>query len=151
MSKILKGPPGSPLPLCSGTSMVSIKTIDPFFVVPHVGQTDEPLPQLLARKNDATTAARTTTGNIFDLMEHPPAIFAWGPTSIKRPSSPTHRSRMRSCRSPYQTSKFSHQARSRCLLEQELNPLQCHKVIAWRDPLHAWILELIHVEIELQQ
>src|SRR4029077_960412 len=151
MSKMLNGPPGSPLPLCSGTSMTAMRPTVPCVSVPQVGQTDEPFPQLLANRNAASTPARTTKGNIFDLIESPPAIFARGPTCLKKPNSLTQRSGMRSCRPPYESSKFPHPRRCRCLLEPELDPLQCHEVVSGQDSLHARILQPVHVEVELQQ
>ena len=54
MSKMLKGPPGSPLPLCSGTSITSINPTVPFLSVPQTGQLAGP-PQLF----EIRTAVRT--------------------------------------------------------------------------------------------
>src|SRR6201987_3882820 len=75
MSKMLKGPPGSPLPLCSGTSITSINPTVAFLSVPQVGQFAGP-PQLLEISVDTSTIAKATRGNIFDLIESPPTMFA---------------------------------------------------------------------------
>src|SRR5580700_6620339 len=79
MSKMLNGPPGSPLGLCSGTNMTSISPIVPFLVVPQTGQPAGPLPQLFEIKIDPNSTTRARTCNIFGLIEAPPTIFARGP------------------------------------------------------------------------
>jgi hypothetical protein len=81
MSKMLKGPPGSPLGLCSGTSITSINPTVPFLSVPQVGQFAGP-PQLFEIKVAVRTIAKATRGNIFDLIESPPTMFAGGPTTL---------------------------------------------------------------------
>src|ERR1700722_17596051 len=67
MSKMLNGPPGSPLGLCSGTNMTSISPIVPFLVVPQTGQPAGPLPQLFEIKIDPNSTTRARTCNIFGL------------------------------------------------------------------------------------
>src|SRR5580700_1336672 len=65
MSKELKGPPGSPVLLCSGTAMTSITAYWPFSVVPQVGHPDT-LPQPLKMTNIVAT---TTVNRILVLIE----------------------------------------------------------------------------------
>jgi hypothetical protein len=79
MSKMLKGPPGSPVALCSGTSMTSINPTVAFLSVPQTGQFAGP-PQLFEIKVEVSTIAKATRGNIFDLIESPPTMFG-GPTT----------------------------------------------------------------------
>jgi hypothetical protein len=52
--------------------------IVPFLSVPQVGQFLA-LPQLFAIKTATSTTPRTRRGNIFDLIESPPTMFAGGP------------------------------------------------------------------------
>jgi hypothetical protein len=61
--------------LCSGTSITSINPTVAFLSVPQVGQFAGPL-QLFEIKEDASTIAKATRGNIFDLIESPPTMFA---------------------------------------------------------------------------
>src|ERR1700693_2327793 len=81
MSNMLKGPPGSPLGLCSGTIMTSISPIVPFLSVPQTGQLGV-LPQLF-KINTANTATKASKGSVFDFIEFPPTIFAGGRTTVK--------------------------------------------------------------------
>src|ERR1700691_1921511 len=84
MSKILKGPPGSPLGLCSGTSMTSIKPIVPFLSVPQTGQFLELLLQLLEMNITPSRATRDRSGSIFGFIKFPPTKSAGGRTKISR-------------------------------------------------------------------
>src|SRR5579862_3782515 len=77
ISKILNGPPGSPLGLCSGTIITSISPIVPFLSVPHTGQFFSLLPQLF-KINTANSATKARKGSVFDFIEFPPTIFAGG-------------------------------------------------------------------------
>jgi hypothetical protein len=74
---MLKGPPGSPLGLCSGTIITSIKLTPPFWFVPQTGQfwLPTPFPQLTAKKEDPSSTAKARTGSSFDFIALPPAIF----------------------------------------------------------------------------
>src|SRR5216683_4712631 len=71
MSKELKGPPGSPVGLCSGTGMTFRTPYAPFTVVPHVGQNGCE-PQLFKRTPSANTAATSINFASLDLIEKPP-------------------------------------------------------------------------------
>src|SRR6202451_976196 len=84
MSKILKGPPGSPLGLCSGTSMTSIKPIVPFLSVPQTGQLLELLLQLLEMNITPSRATRDRRGSIFGFIKFPPTKSAGGRTKISK-------------------------------------------------------------------
>src|ERR1700722_598424 len=74
MSKMLNGPPGSPLGLCSGTSMTSISPIGPFFCVPHTGQPGELPPQLFKTNSAPSRAMRFRSGTILVFIQSPPTI-----------------------------------------------------------------------------
>src|ERR1700722_14284622 len=67
ISKILNGPPGSPLGLCSGTIITSISPIVPCLSVPQTGQFFE-LPQLFESKIAPNSATNVRRGNIFVLI-----------------------------------------------------------------------------------
>src|SRR6266849_11082185 len=71
MSKEVKGPPGSPVGLCSGTGMTFRTPYAPFTVVPHVGQNGCE-PQLFKRTPSANTAATSINFASLDLIEKPP-------------------------------------------------------------------------------
>src|SRR5580704_19226657 len=81
ISKMLNGPPGSPLGLCSGTSITSISPIVPFLSVPHTGQFFSLFPQLFRMKT-ANSATKASKGSVFDFIEFPPTIFAGGRTTL---------------------------------------------------------------------
>src|SRR5579862_7795638 len=83
ISKILNGPPGSPLGLCSGTIITSISPIVPFLSVPQTGQFFA-LPQLFEIKIAPNSATNVRRGNIFALIKFPPTIFAGGRTAVSR-------------------------------------------------------------------
>jgi hypothetical protein len=73
--------------------MTSIKPTVAFLSVPQVGQFAGP-PQLFEIKVEVSTIAKATRGNIFDLIESPPTMFAGSPAtpSIKAaldPSAPS--------------------------------------------------------------
>src|ERR1700730_12243387 len=72
MSKMLKGPPGSPFGLCSGTSMTSINPIGPFFCVPQTGQPGELPPQLFKMNSAPNRAMRFRRGTILVFIQSPP-------------------------------------------------------------------------------
>src|ERR1700693_5178980 len=74
MSKMLNGPPGSPLGLCSGTSMTSISPIGPFFCVPHTGQPGVLPPQLFKKNSTPNRAMRFRRGTILVFIQSPPTI-----------------------------------------------------------------------------
>jgi hypothetical protein len=74
MSKMLNGPPGSPLGLCSGTSMTSISPIVPFLSVPQTGQPDGLPPQLFKIRVAPKSATTASKENNFGLIEFPPSI-----------------------------------------------------------------------------
>src|SRR5580700_3267578 len=86
ISKILNGPPGSPLGLCSGTIITLISPIVPFLSVPQTGQLGV-LPQLFVIKIDANSATRARRCDIFGFIESPPTIFPGGRTSFSTPFS----------------------------------------------------------------
>src|ERR1700722_8602559 len=83
ISKILNGPPGSPLGLCSGTIITSISPMVPCLSVPQTGQFFE-LPQLFESKIAPNSATNVRRGNIFVLIKFPPTIFAGGRTTVSR-------------------------------------------------------------------
>src|SRR3984885_7646566 len=76
MSKMLNGPPGSPLGLCSGTSITSINPICPFCAVPQTGQPDGLLPQLFKKRSIPHSAMRSRRGTILVFIRSPPTISA---------------------------------------------------------------------------
>jgi hypothetical protein len=78
---MLKGPPGSPLGLCSGTIITSISPIVPFLSVPQTGQLAGLLPQLF-KMNTANSATKARQGSVFDFIEFPPTFFAGGRTTV---------------------------------------------------------------------
>src|ERR1700722_16131472 len=84
ISKILNGPPGSPLGLCSGTIITSISPMVPCLSVPQTGQFFGLLPQLLEIRIAPSRATKVRRGNIFVLIKFPPTIFAGGRTTASR-------------------------------------------------------------------
>src|SRR6204780_4000897 len=104
MSKMLNGPPGSPLGLCSGTSMTSINPIGPFCDVPQTGQPEGLLPQLFRRNSTPNRATRFRSGTILVFIQSPPTISGACQIALFQSNCSTgpQRYRIHRCRFPYQ-------------------------------------------------